>query len=91
MPQKLNDAASKERVLMVHNFYQIGGGEHTVFENEQKLLKEHGHHLATYTRDNAELNSSKIKKILLPFTTVFSLKTYREVFVDCVSMFVEVV
>ena len=64
---------------MVHNFYQIGGGEHTVFENEKRLLIENGHHLVEYTRDNAELKHSVIKKLMLPFSTVFSLKTYREV------------
>lgn len=69
----------KERVLMVHNFYQIGGGEHTVFENEKRLLSEHGHYVAEYTRDNAELNHSLWKKFFLPFTTVFSFRTYREV------------
>lgn len=69
----------KERVLLVHNFYQIGGGEHTVFENEKRMLIEHGHDVVKYTRDNAELNNSFLKKIFLPFTTVFSLKTYREV------------
>ncbi|MDO5148118.1 MAG: glycosyltransferase family 4 protein [Oscillospiraceae bacterium] len=69
----------KERVLMVHNFYQIGGGEHTVFENEKRLLIENEHHLVEYTRDNAELKHSVIKKLLLPFSTVFSLKTYRDV------------
>ena len=74
-----NGAISKERILMVHNFYQIGGGEHTVFENEKKLLRENGHYLAEYTRDNTELNESRIKKILLPFTAVFSFKTYREI------------
>ena len=72
-------AGLKERVLLVHNFYQIGGGEHTVFENEKRLLLEHGHDVVAYTRDNAELNSSFRKKSLLPFTTVFSLRTYREV------------
>ena len=70
---------SKERVLLVHNFYQIGGGEHTVFENEKRLLLDHGHHVVVYTRDNAELNQSIWKKLLLPFTTVFSFRTYREV------------
>ena len=70
---------SKERVLMVHNFYQIGGGEHTVFENEKRLLKDNGHYLCEYTRDNAEISKSKITKLFLPFTTVFSFKTYREV------------
>ena len=28
---------------MVHNFYQIGGGEHTVFKNEVELLRDNGH------------------------------------------------
>ena len=31
----------KKNVLMVHNFYQIGGGEHTVFNNEVELLEKH--------------------------------------------------
>ena len=66
-------------ILMVHNFYQIGGGEHTVFNNEVELLRKNGHEVITYTRDNKELNTSLLKKILLPFTTVFSLKTYKEV------------
>lgn len=70
---------SKERILMVHNFYQIGGGEHTVFENEKRLLKDNGHYLCEYTRDNAEISKSKLIKLLLPFTTVFSFRTYREV------------
>ena len=72
-------AGAKERVLLVHNYYQIGGGEHTVFENEKRMLKEHGHDVAEYTRDNAELNHSILKKLLLPFTTVFSFRTYREI------------
>lgn len=69
----------RERVLFVHNFYQIGGGEHTVFENEKRLLAEHGHFVEEYTRDNREISQSIWIKLLLPFTTVFSLKTYREV------------
>ena len=70
---------NKEKILLVHNFYQIGGGEHTVYSNEKKLLEENGHTVVTYTRDNSELKSSLLKKLLLPLTTVFSLKTYRNV------------
>ena len=69
----------KKHILMVHNFYQIGGGEHTVFENEKRLLKEHGYHVEEYTRDNAEINHSLRKKMLLPLTTIFSIKTYRDI------------
>lgn len=69
----------KQTVLIVHNFYQIGGGEHTVYENEKRLLEANGHHVFVYTRDNHELSTCLWKKFLLPFTTVFSFKTYREV------------
>lgn len=69
----------KKTVLMVHNFYQIGGGEHTVFNNEVELLRKNGHKVITYTRDNKELKISMIKKVLLPFSTIWSFKTYRDI------------
>ena len=69
----------KKRILMVHNFYQIGGGEHTVFENEVKLLREHGHAVILYTRSNEELKTSRFKMLLMPFTTIWSWKTFFEV------------
>ena len=69
----------KKKILMVHNYYQIGGGEHTVFENEVKMLRENGHEVITYTRHNDELKTSKIKLLLLPFTTLLSFKSYFEV------------
>ncbi len=68
-----------ERIVLVHNFYQIGGGEHTVFRNEKQLLEENGHYVVPYTRTNDELKKSVWKKILLPFSTCFSWRTYREI------------
>lgn len=70
---------SKKKVLMVHNFYQIGGGEHTVFKNEVEMLRENGHEVIEYTRGNDELKKSKFKLLLLPFTTIWSWKSYKEV------------
>lgn len=71
---------SKHRVLMVHNYYQIAGGEDTVVANEKELLEDNGHEVFLYTRSNSELNSfSALKKMLLPFSTVFNVRTYREV------------
>lgn len=64
---------------MVHNFYQIGGGEHTVFENENNLLLENGHEVFVYSRDNDELKHSVWKLLCLPFTTTWSFKTFFEV------------
>lgn len=70
----------KQKVLMVHNYYQIPGGEDTVVANEKKMLEEHGHQVVLYTRHNSELNMlSAGRKLLLPFSTIFSMKTYREV------------
>ncbi len=70
----------KERVLIVHNYYQIPGGEDTVIMNEKKMLEEYGHKVVLYTRSNSELKTmSKIRKILLPITTVFNFRTYREI------------
>lgn len=68
------------RILQIHNFYQIPGGEDVVVRNEKRLLEEHGHQVYTYYRTNAELKDRGIwGKILLPFTAVYSFKTSREV------------
>ena len=70
----------EKKVLIVHNYYQIPGGEDTVVANEKKMLEEHGHKVILYSRHNSELNSiSKIKKLMLPISTVFNLKTYRDI------------
>lgn len=68
------------RILQIHNFYQIPGGEDVVVRNEKRMLEEHGHEVDTYYRSNSELKEKGIiGKLLLPFTAVFSLRTYREV------------
>ena len=67
-------------LLMVHNYYQIPGGEDTVLENEMNLLKKHGQNVYVYSRNNGEMKQfSKWQKLCLPFTTLFSIKTYREI------------
>lgn len=68
------------RILQVHNFYQIPGGEDVVVRNEKRLLEEHGHKVYTYYRSNKELGEKGIfGKLLLPFTAVYSLRTVREI------------
>lgn len=70
----------KLRILIVHNYYQIGGGEDTVMANEKKMLEEHGHTVITYTRNNRELSDlSAGQKLLLPVNTIFNRKTYRDI------------
>ena len=71
---------SKPKILIVHNYYQIPGGEDTVVKNEKKLLEAAGHQVVLYARNNAELkNCSKWRKLLLPFTAIYSFRTVREV------------
>lgn len=70
----------KEKILIVHNYYQIPGGEDTVVANEQKMLKDHGHEVVVYTRDNSEMKKmGKIKKCILPMITIFNIKTYKDI------------
>lgn len=71
--------SGKCKVLSVHNYYRIPGGEDTVFANEQELLRRHGHEVLTYSCRNEEIDSlSLFGKLLLPLNSLFSLKTYRE-------------
>lgn len=37
------DNAKKQNILIIHNYYQIPGGEDTVVANEKKMLEKHGH------------------------------------------------
>ena len=67
-------------ILIVHNHYQIPGGEDAVVAAEKALLESHGHKVILYTRDNTELKDQKgLHKLLLPFILVFNPRTYREI------------
>lgn len=70
----------KQKILIVHNYYKLPGGEDTVVENEKKLLEMHGHSVVLYSRSNKEMeNFSLLQKLLLPFTSLFSIRTYHDV------------
>lgn len=74
------DDTKKQNILIVHNYYQIPGGEDTVVANEKKMLEKHGHKVILYSRNNAELKQmSKFQKLFLPITTVFNPRTYKEI------------
>lgn len=70
----------KKTILIVHNFYQIPGGEDTVVANEKKMLEDHGHKVIMYSRHNSELKKMRVfRKLMLPFTTIFNVKTYYDI------------
>ena len=67
-------------ILIVHNYYQIPGGEDLVVKAEHDLLSSHGHRVILYTRNNNEFReASALKKLSVAFSTVFSIRTYREI------------
>lgn len=68
------------RILIVHNYYKIPGGEDTVVKNESILLKENDNEVFLYERNNNELESySLLEKLLLPFKIIFSFKTFKDI------------
>ncbi|MCR4740275.1 MAG: glycosyltransferase family 4 protein [Lachnospiraceae bacterium] len=67
-------------ILIIHNRYKLAGGEDTVMENEGNLLKEHGHNVYYYVRDNKEITEMNLlKKAGAFFGTVYSFRAYRDV------------
>lgn len=66
----------KLRVLMAHSRYQLRGGEDIVFENECAVLREHGHTVIEYARQNEEVED--LPPLALARDTVWSKRTYRE-------------
>lgn len=74
------EKTKKESVMIVHNHYQIPGGEDSVVLNEKAMLERHGHKVILYSRSNDEIKKfSLLQKIELPFMTIFNPKTYREI------------
>lgn len=74
------EVRSRMKILIVHNEYQYAGGEDVVVQQDAKLLEKHGHQVFFYRRNNEELKHyTKFQKLLLPLTTCFSLKSYREI------------
>lgn len=67
------------KIILVHNAYQQGGGEDSVFESEKRLLERKGHEVIPYVRSNDELqNASLVDRIAVAPRTVWSSKTRRE-------------
>lgn len=64
------------KILLLHNFYQLPGGEDLDFELEGKSLEERGHTVIRYSMHNDEVvNYSNIG---LGIATLWNRATYRE-------------
>ena len=65
------------RILSIHNRYKIRGGEEEVFEAEAQLLREHGHEVDEYVKDNEQLAS--LSGLTTAAKTIWSQETYVQV------------
>lgn len=63
------------RVLLAHNRYVHRGGEDAVFDQEAALLREHGHEVVEYLRDNRDLGQGDARMAL---DTVWSSRSRGE-------------
>ncbi|QEG34821.1 glycosyltransferase [Bythopirellula goksoeyrii] len=64
------------KVLLCHNFYKLAGGEDRVFEDEAKLLENHGHQVIRYTVSNDEIDTMSSWSAAV--RTIWNRKTYAE-------------
>jgi glycosyltransferase involved in cell wall biosynthesis len=62
------------RVLRVHNFYREQGGEDSVFEAEERLLRHAGHSIVRYQDDNGRIVKGSLATGL---QTIWSQRSYR--------------
>ena len=67
---------SKPNILIVHNRYQLPGGEDTVVENEKRLLEENGPQVFSYIRNP---NLKGLRGALLPLTMFYNPKTFFDI------------
>ena len=51
------------KVLLAHNRYVTRGGEDAVFDQERDLLREHGHDVLEFLRDNRELGQRRLGQV----------------------------
>ena len=67
------------KVLLVHNRYQLSGGEDEVYRREKELLLRRGHEVIEYTKDNEEISEyGALQKASLIVRTTWASNSYRE-------------
>ena len=64
------------KILFAHNTYQHQGGEDSVVDSEITLLREHGHEVATYFRNNNDIVTMPAVKVAIQ--TLWSSTTVTE-------------
>jgi glycosyltransferase involved in cell wall biosynthesis len=66
------------RILLVHNRYQMAGGEDRVLEAEAVLLQKNGHEVIIYSDSNERI--ADMGKLKAASETIWSRESYRRVY-----------
>ncbi len=64
------------KILSVHNFYQLPGGEDQVFAQEADLLRSHGHEVVLYQASNEQVNG--VNPLVLLGNTIWNKQIHQE-------------
>ena len=69
-----------KKILLVHNYYQQRAGEFSAVTRQIALLRQYGHDLIVYTKDNRTIKEFGLAdKVKFMPNTVFSKQVYNEV------------
>jgi len=65
-------------IAAIHNYYQIPGGEDSVYQNEIEALKRRGHNVSIFTMHNDDIESQS--RLRVAKETVWSRRSYQSLF-----------
>ena len=67
------------KIALVHNYYQVAGGEGVVVSNEKKLLESKDNQVVEFTKSNHEIYNLGVNgKIRLAAKTIYNWEVKRE-------------
>ena len=64
------------KIVSIHNYYQVRGGEDQLFEDEASLLESKGHEVIWHTASSDSIKKSQLASVAL--NTLWSRKSYYE-------------
>ena len=66
------------KLVVCHNIYRQRGGEERVLEDEEELLRTHGHHVVRFTRDSMSITHEG--NLRLAVQTIWNRRTASELY-----------
>lgn len=75
-PRDVSPTTGRLTVLLVHNRYQLAGGEGAVFDAESALLERHGYRVIRYERHNDEVDG--LSRLELAKKTVWNRESHDQ-------------